>query len=111
MWDNVAEVMDASNVTISCSVKGILQVFHNNRPQLTIHKMQRMEDPKSIRRFLSLLHARSRGDVAELRESSARYSNPHLQRVAGAIFSDEEIARRFCRRPPPSRFITRSSAG
>ena len=43
MWDNVADVMDTFERDDFVKVKGLIQVFHN-RPQLTIHKMRRMDD-------------------------------------------------------------------
>src|SRR5436309_9484262 len=43
MWDNVAEVLDAFDRDDFVRVKGLIQVFHN-RPQMTIHKLRRMDD-------------------------------------------------------------------
>ena len=43
MWDNVAEVIDAFERDDFVSVKGLVQIFHN-RPQMTIHKVRRMDD-------------------------------------------------------------------
>src|SRR5690349_23650143 len=43
MWDNVAEVMETFDRDDFVKVKGLIQVFHN-RPQLTIHKMRRLDD-------------------------------------------------------------------
>ncbi|HSU86922.1 MAG TPA: OB-fold nucleic acid binding domain-containing protein, partial [Chthoniobacterales bacterium] len=43
MWDNVAEVLEAFDRDDFVKVKGLVQIFHN-RPQLTIHKMRRMDD-------------------------------------------------------------------
>src|SRR5262245_48803131 len=43
MWDNVSDVLDAFDRDDFVKVKGLLQVFHN-RPQLTIHKMRRMDE-------------------------------------------------------------------
>ena len=43
MWDNVAEVMETFDRDDFVKVKGLIQIFHN-RPQLTIHKMRRMDD-------------------------------------------------------------------
>src|SRR5580700_9287142 len=43
MWDNVAEVMETFDRDDFVKVKGMVQIFHN-RPQLTIHKMQRVGD-------------------------------------------------------------------
>ena len=43
MWDNVAEVLDGFDRDDFVKVKGLIQIFHN-RPQLTIHKVRRMDD-------------------------------------------------------------------
>src|SRR5581483_8252441 len=43
MWDNVADVVDSFERDDFVKVKGLLQVFHN-RPQMTIHKLRRMDD-------------------------------------------------------------------
>ena len=43
MWDNVAEVMETFDRDDFVKVKGMIQIFHN-RPQMTIHKMRRMDD-------------------------------------------------------------------
>src|SRR5271157_3671981 len=43
MWDNVVEVMDTFDRDDFVKVKGLLQIFQN-RPQLTVHKMIRLED-------------------------------------------------------------------
>ena len=66
MWDNVAEVIDEFDRDDFVKIKGLMQVFHN-RPQLTIHKLRRMDDseidfadyfPSSARdpEALSLIH-------------------------------------------------------
>src|SRR5581483_289474 len=43
MWDNVGDVLDSFDRDDFVKVKGLVQVFHN-RPQLTIHKLRRMDD-------------------------------------------------------------------
>src|SRR5215470_12660447 len=43
MWDNVNDVLDAFERDDFVKVKGLIQVFHN-RPQLTIHKLRRMDE-------------------------------------------------------------------
>src|SRR3977135_4577302 len=43
MWDNVVEVMETFERDDFVKVKGLIQIFHN-RPQLTIHKIQRVAD-------------------------------------------------------------------
>src|SRR6202158_726737 len=43
MFDNVAEVMETFDRDDFVRVKGLIQIFHN-RPQLTIHKLRRLDD-------------------------------------------------------------------
>src|SRR6202022_1579726 len=43
MWDNVSDVLEAFDRDDFVKVKGMIQVFHN-RPQLTIHKVRRMDE-------------------------------------------------------------------
>ena len=43
MWDNVDGALDAFERDDFIKVKGLVQIFHN-RPQLTIHKLRRLED-------------------------------------------------------------------
>src|SRR5437660_7832973 len=73
MWDNVAEVMDTFERDDFVKVKGLLQIFHN-RPQLTIHKMRRMDDSEvdfgdffpSSERHPDEMWAELRATVAEM---------------------------------------------
>ena len=43
MWDNVNDVLNEFERDDFVKVKGIIQVFHN-KPQLTIHKVRRMDE-------------------------------------------------------------------
>lgn len=95
MWDNVAEVMDTFSRDDFVKVKGLLQIFHN-RPQLTIHRIQRVTEnevdyadyfPASRRPFDDML--------AELRGIISSIGDPHLRALLEAIFADEEITRRY----------------
>src|SRR5687767_4582845 len=43
MWDNVGEVIDGFERDDFVKVKGLIQIFHN-RPQLTLHKLRRMDE-------------------------------------------------------------------
>src|SRR6516165_6045570 len=79
MWDNVAEVMDTFDRDDFVKVKGLLQIYHN-RPQLTIHKMRRMEDSEVD--FSDYFPASVRDPEemwAELRSIVANLQNPHLK--------------------------------
>src|SRR5437763_16426766 len=43
MWDNVPEVLDVFDRDDFVKVRGLVQIIHN-RPQLTIHKLRRMDE-------------------------------------------------------------------
>jgi 3'-5' exoribonuclease len=99
MWDNVAEVLDAFERDDFVKVKGLVQVFHN-RPQLTIHKLRRMDDSEI--EFVDYFPS-SRRDPEEmwreLRGLVAGMSNPHLKALVDAVLDDPEIAPRYKRAP------------
>jgi 3'-5' exoribonuclease len=110
MWDNVSEVIDTFDRDDFVKVKGLIQVFHN-RPQLTIHKMRRM-DVSEID-FVDYFPC-SRRDSAEmwqeLRGIVAGMGNPHLRGLLKAMLEDEEIAQRF-RRAPAAKHIHHAYLG
>jgi 3'-5' exoribonuclease len=99
MWDNVSEVLEAFERDDFVKVKGLIQIFHN-RPQLTIHKMRRMDDSEIdyVDYFPS-----SRRDPEEmwreLRSVVAGMSNAHLKALLDAMLNDPEIAWRYQRAP------------
>jgi len=99
MWDNVNEVLDAFERDDFVKVKGLIQVFHN-RPQLTIHKLRRMDDSEI--EFLDYFPS-SRRDAAEMWAELlgfvAGIGNPHLKGLLNALLNDEEIAARYRRAP------------
>jgi 3'-5' exoribonuclease len=95
MWDNAQEVIDTFDRDDFIRVKGALQVFQN-RPQLTIHKLQ--PAPASEVDIADFLPASKRDRVemfAELRQWIASMTDPHLQALLERIFSNEEIAVAF----------------
>ena len=95
MWDNVPEVMDTFDRDDFVRVKGLVQIFHN-RPQLTIHKMRRMDDSEVD--FADFFPASTRHPDqmwAELRAIVAGMTNAHLKNLLDALLDDPEIARRF----------------
>ena len=99
MWDNVSEVIDGFDRDDFVKVKGLIQVFHN-RPQLTVHKMRRMDDSEidfcdyfpSSRRDPSEMWGELRGIVDAV-------GNPHLKRLLEGFLNDEGIAVRYRRAP------------
>ena len=95
MWDNVVDVMETFDRDDFVKVKGLIQIFHN-RPQLTIHKMRRVEDHEV--EFADYFPASERKPdemLAELRGVVAGINNAHLRGLLTALLDDPEIARRY----------------
>ena len=99
MWDNVAEVMDGFDRDDFVKVKGLIQIFHN-RPQLTIHKLRRMDDSEvEFADYFPSSHRDPEEMWNELRGIVAGFSNPHLAALLNAFLDDEDIALRYRRAP------------
>jgi 3'-5' exoribonuclease len=110
MWDNVADVMDTFGRDDFVRVRGILQVY-NNRPQFTLHKLQRVDeaavDPSD---FFPASSRDPEEMLAELRRQICAMSNPHLRGLLELVFSDETVARRFSK-APAAKFIHHAYLG
>jgi len=99
MWDNVNEVLDGFDRDDFVKVKGLLQVFHN-RPQLTIHKVRRMDETEIEFADYFPSSKRDPGEMwAELCGIVAGLGNPHLQALLEALLNDEDVAQRYRRAP------------
>jgi 3'-5' exoribonuclease len=99
MFDNVADVLDAFDRDDFVKVKGLIQVFHN-RPQLTIHKLRRMDDSEID--FVDYFPSSRRDPEqmwSELRAMVAGMANAHLKALLDAMLNDPEIAGRYKRAP------------
>ena len=95
MWDNVSDVLNEFERDDFVKVKGIIQVFHN-RPQLTIHKVRRMDESEVQFADYFPSSKRDAGEMwLELRAIVASIRNPHLKGLLEAVLDDEEIARRY----------------
>ncbi len=95
MWDNAAEALNTFERDDFVRIKGLLQIFQN-RPQLTLHKIQPV--PVSEVDLTDYLPASKRDREEMFRELQAwiaGMSNPHLKLLLESIFSDEEIARAY----------------
>ena len=95
MWDNAAEVLDTFDRDDFVKVKGLVQVFQN-RLQLTIHKLRRLEDSDVA--FADYFPASKRDPAemeAELHLVIARIGNPHLKALLDSIFADAKIMEAF----------------
>jgi len=110
MWDNVAEVMDTFERDDFVKVKGLLQIY-NNRPQLTIHKMQRVDEQAVDLTDYFPASARDPEEMfGELREVVASMSNAYLRALLELFLGDEEIARRY-KKAPAAKYIHHAYLG
>ncbi len=95
MWDNAAEAVDGFAQDDFVRVKGLLQVFQN-RPQLTLHKIQAVIDAEIDVSDYFPASKRDRDEMfRELEGWVASIGNPHLKALLEAMFADEEIARAY----------------
>jgi 3'-5' exoribonuclease len=110
MWDNVAEVLEAFDRDDFVRVKGLVQIFHN-RPQMTIHKVRRMDDSEIDFNDYFPSSQRDQGEMwTELRSLVSGLTNVHLKALLDAVLDDEEIAGRY-RRAPAAKHIHHAFLG
>lgn len=110
MWDGVAEVMHAFERDDIVKVKGRLQVY-NNRHQLTIHKLRKLEESEiDLADYLPASKRDPAEMLAELREVAGSIQNPHLKALVGRFLEDEEIVRRY-QRAPAAKYIHHAYLG
>lgn len=95
MWDNAAEAMHTFDRDDFVRVKALYQIFQN-RPQLTVHKVIRVDEhevdyadffPASLRDPEEMF--------AELQSIVAGIGNPHLRGLLDLFFADERIVRAY----------------
>ena len=93
MWDNVSDVIETFDRDDFVRVKGVMQIYQN-RPQLTIHKMQRIVDESEIdpKDYFPASLRDPDEMFAELQATIESITNPHLHGLLTALFADPEIA-------------------
>ena len=100
VWDNVPEIMGAFEQDDFVKVRGLVNKY-NNRFQLTVHKLKRLEDSEVD--FSDYLPKTTK-DVDELwrtlGEFVASMQNPHLKALLEAFMGDPDIA--FAYRTAPA---------
>jgi 3'-5' exoribonuclease len=110
MWDNVAEVLETFDRDDFVKIKGLVQIFHN-RPQLTIHKVRRMDDSEiEFTDYFPSSKRNSEEMWTELRGVVSAISNPHLKALLQAFLDDPDIAQRL-RRAPAAKSIHHAFLG
>jgi 3'-5' exoribonuclease len=95
MWDNVADVMHTFERDDFIRLKGLYQIFQN-RPQITVHKLMRVDDADV--NFADFFPASERDPdemFAELGGVVASVANPHLRGLLESILADDRIARAY----------------
>jgi 3'-5' exoribonuclease len=92
MWDNAQEATDLFERDGFIRIKGMVQIFQN-RPQLTIHKLQPVPESEiDIADFLPA-SKRNRDEMfAELCQWISSMTNPHLKAMLEKLFEDEAVA-------------------
>lgn len=99
MWDNVNDALDSFERDDFVKVKGLIQIFHN-RPQMTIHKVRRMDDSEI--EYADYFPSSKRDPEEMWRELMgivAGFTNPHLKALVEAMLADPDVALRYRRAP------------
>lgn len=95
MWDNASEAVETFAQDDFVRVKGLMQVFQN-RPQLTLHKIQPVAETEIDVADYFPTSKRDRDEMfRELEGWIGGMTNPHLRELLQAMFADEEIAKAF----------------
>mgnify|MGYP001070813317 CR=1 FL=1 len=110
MWDNVAEVINAFERDDFVKVKGRLHVY-NNRLQLTIHKLRKLEESEvDLADYLPASKRDPDEMLAELRQIGASIENPHLKALVELFLQDEQVATLY-KRAPAAKYIHHAYLG
>lgn len=95
VWDNVEAIEPAFSRDDFVKVKGAVQVYQNRR-QLTVHKLKRLEDGEVDLGDFFPRSARSPEEMwQELESVVGSVENEHLRGLLQRILSDPEIERRL----------------
>ena len=95
MWDNAADAIETFAQDDFVRVKGLMQVFQN-RPQLTLHKIQPVVEAEIDVADYFPASKRDRDEMfRELQGWIAAIGNPHLKALLETMFADEEIAKAY----------------
>jgi len=99
MWDNVEDVLQSFEQDDFLKIKGLINRY-NNRFQLTIHKLRRMEEAEID--YTDYLPKTDK-DIGELWRTLAQFvsgfQNPHLKSLVELFMADTEIAERYRNAP------------
>jgi 3'-5' exoribonuclease len=95
MWDNVDEVLEAFEQDDFVKVKGLINRY-NNRFQLTIHKLRRMEEAEVEPADYLPATTKNIDDLwRDLRVFVDTMQDPHLRSLLQAFMADDVIAQAY----------------
>lgn len=95
MWDNVEEVMSTFERDDFVRVRGLAQI-HLNRLQLTIQKLQKVEESTvDLADYFPASKRNPEEMYEELRAMYAELKNPHLHALCKGFLEDGELARLY----------------
>jgi 3'-5' exoribonuclease len=95
MWDNVAEVMTTFERDDFVKVKALVQIYQN-RSQLTVHRLRRLEDHEvDFADYFPCSERDPEEMFSELQSIIAGLGNSHFQALLNAIFADTRLAQSF----------------
>jgi 3'-5' exoribonuclease len=95
MWDNAADVLDTFERDDFLKVRGLVQV-HQNRFQLTIHRLQKQaESDVDVTDFFPASKRDPKQMFEELLDVVRGIENTHLKGLLLALLTDQEIARKY----------------
>ena len=108
MWDNVEEILDGFDRDDFVRIRGRVQVFQN-KPQLTIHRLQKVEDREVELGDFFPESGRNADEMwAELQGLIGGIANEHLKGLLEALLGDPEIARKYRVAPAARHFFFRN---
>ncbi|MBI4903003.1 MAG: HD domain-containing protein [Acidobacteria bacterium] len=95
MWDNAEEVMNTFSRDDFVKIRGLTQI-HQNRLQLTVQKLQRVEESAVDAADYFPCAGRDPEEMfSELASILAGITNPHLKELADSFLSDTSITKLF----------------
>ena len=95
MWDNAADVMDTFDRDDFVRVKGLYQIYQN-RPQLTLHKLQKVDEREvDFRDYFPASQFDPEVMFAELLALIGGMRDPHLKALLERVFADAELTRAY----------------
>lgn len=95
MWDNVGEVAETFDRDDFVKVRALVQLYQN-RSQLTIHKLRRLEDHEvELADYFPCSEREPEEMLREFRALIDGIANQHLRALLQLLFSDDALVQRY----------------